>query len=141
MKKYLILFFILVSNNLFALDNSTKEVDLFVKSFIENIKSSNIVDLNEIINNNYMHIHGTGLLENKKDFLNKLSSKERIYKEAKLNTISIRKFGDIYILTGTLEINVLSNNKELKGNNLITVVVMKQENKFSILNFQATKLL
>ena len=129
-----------LSFNLQANNNNEQQAVVITEQFIKDIQKANVNNLNTILDDKYIHIHGTGLIENKDKFLEALSTKKRIYNTATLSNVSVLSYNDAYIVQGQLAISVSSGAKQIAGTNLISIVIIKENNNWKIIHFQGTKI-
>ena len=142
-----ILFYIVISITGFSIfyiksnEVSINEATTLVNTFIENIKNANTNNLEEILDSNYQHIHGSGIIENKQQFIILLKNKAKIYNKADVSNIKITLLGKNAYISGKIKIKVSTPKVTIDGENFFTIIISKNNNKLSILQFQATKLL
>jgi len=94
--------------------------------------------LNKILDDSYQHIHGTGLVENKGEFLGALRSGVRKYEPIQLEEVQARLFGDCAVVTGKFALKVSIKGKIMEGVNRFSFVVVKTPQGPKIVSFQAT---
>lgn len=123
-----------------------------VKTFVQSIKDGNVDKIDELLDENYTHIHGTGLIENKQDTINALKNKTRIYNVADVSDIKITQLGNVAYATAKLNIKVTTAKGNFEALNMITIIMhnnknhkdkkdkgKKHKNNLTISQFQATK--
>lgn len=123
-----------------------------VKTFVQSIKDGNVDKIDELLDANYTHIHGTGLIENKQDFINALKNKTRIYNVADVSDIKITQLGNVAYARAKLNIKVTTAKGNFEALNMITIIMhnnknhkdkkdkgKKHKNNLTISQFQATK--
>jgi hypothetical protein len=94
--------------------------------------------LSKILDDSYQHIHGTGLVENKEEFLGALRSGARKYEPIQLEEVKTRLFGDCAVVTGKFALKVLIKGKIMEGVNRFSFVVVETPQGPKIVSFQAT---
>ena len=94
--------------------------------------------LNKILDDSYQHIHGTGLVENKEEFLEALRSGSRKYEPVQLEEVKTRLFGDCAVVTGKFALKVFIKGKMMEGVNRFSFVVAQTPQGPKIVSFQAT---
>jgi hypothetical protein len=94
--------------------------------------------LNKILDDSYQHIHGTGLVENKEEFLGALRSGARKYEPIQLEDVKTRLFGECAVVTGKFALKVSIKGKMMEGVNRFSFVVVQTPQGPKIVSFQAT---
>ena len=94
--------------------------------------------LSKILDDSYQHIHGTGLVENKEEFLGALRSGARKYEPIQLEEVKTRLFGDCAVVTGKFALKVSIKGKMMEGVNRFSFVVVQTPQGPKIVSFQAT---
>jgi len=95
-------------------------------------------ELNKILDDSYQHIHGTGLVESKEEFLGALRSGARKYEPIQLEEVKTRLFGECAVVCGKFVLKVLVKGKIMEGVNRFTFVVVQTPLGPKIVSFQAT---
>jgi hypothetical protein len=95
-------------------------------------------ELTKILGDSYQHTHGTGLVENREDFLGALSSGARKYEPIQLEEVKTRLFGECAIVSGKFVLKVLVKGKIVEGVNRFSFVVVQTPQGPKIVSFQAT---
>ena len=95
-------------------------------------------ELNKILDDSYQHTHGTGLVENREEFLGALRSGARKYEPIQLEEVKTRLFGDCAVVTGKFVLKVSVKGKMMEGVNRFTFVVVQTPQGPKIVSFQAT---
>ncbi len=95
-------------------------------------------DLNKILDDSYQHIHGTGLVESREEFLGALRSGARKYEPIQLEEVKTRLFGDCAVVTGKFALKVSVKGKMMEGVNRFSFVVVQTPQGPKIVSFQAT---
>ena len=95
-------------------------------------------DLAKILDDSYQHIHGTGLVENREEFLGALRSGARKYEPIQLEDVKTRLFGECAVVTGKFALKVSVKGKMMEGVNRFTFVVVQTPQGPKIVSFQAT---
>jgi len=95
-------------------------------------------ELAQILDDSYQHIHGTGLVENREEFLGALRSGARKYEPIQLEEVRTRLFGDCAVVTGKFALKVSIKGKIMEGVNRFTFVVVQTPKGPKIVSFQAT---
>lgn len=95
-------------------------------------------ELGKILDESYQHVHGTGLVENREEFLAALRSGARKYDRLELEEVKTRLFGDCAVVTGKFALKVSINGKTMEGVNRFSFVVAQTVQGPKIFLFQAT---
>ncbi|NBS13386.1 MAG: nuclear transport factor 2 family protein [Verrucomicrobia bacterium] len=97
--------------------------------------------LEMILDENYEHIHGTGLQENREQFLAALRSGARKYKPIRLEELRVRVLGNVALVTGKFSLQVEARGKVIEGTNRFCMTMIERPEGWKILQFQATALM
>jgi ketosteroid isomerase-like protein len=95
-------------------------------------------ELSKILDDSYQHIHGTGLVENREEFLGALRSGVRKYEPIQMEEVKTRLFGDCAVVTGKFALKVSIKGKMMEGVNRFSFVVVQTPQGPKIVSFQAT---
>ena len=95
-------------------------------------------ELAKILDDSYQHIHGTGLVENREEFVEALRSGARKYEPIQLEEVKTRLFGDCAVVTGKFALKVSIKGKMMEGVNRFSFVVVPTPQGPKIVSFQAT---
>jgi len=95
-------------------------------------------ELAKILDDSYEHIHGTGLVENKEEFLGALRSGARKYEPIELVEVKTRVLGECAVVTGKFALKVSIKGKIMEGVNRFSFVVAQTPQGPRIVSFQAT---
>ena len=95
-------------------------------------------ELAKILADSYEHTHGTGLVENREEFLRALRSGMRKYEPIQLEEVKTRLFGECAIVTGKFALKVSIKGKLMEGVNRFSFVVAQTPQGPKIVSFQAT---
>lgn len=103
-----------------------------------NVSQGQADELAKILDDSYQHTHGTGLVENREDFLGALRSGARKYEPIQLEEVKTRLFGECAVVTGKFALKVLIKGKMMEGVNRFSFVVVQTPQGPKIVSFQAT---
>ena len=95
-------------------------------------------ELAKILDDSYQHIHGTGLVESREEFLGALRSGVRKYEPIQLEEVRTRLFGECAVVTGKFTLKVSIKGKMMEGVNRFSFVVVQTPEGPKIVSFQAT---
>jgi len=96
--------------------------------------------LNPVLDENYEHIHGTGLQENRNQFLEALRIGTRKYEPIRLEELRVRAWGDFALVTGKFSLKVEARGKAMEGVNRFCMTMIERPAGWKVLQFQATAL-
>ena len=94
--------------------------------------------LQKLLDDRYMHIHGTARVENKTQFLEAFSSGARRYEPLTLEDVSVRIFGKAAIVSGAFALKAHVGGKVLEGVNRFSLIMVSTPEGNRIVSFQAT---
>jgi hypothetical protein len=131
-----LLFFFLASVKAEPLSVATAEV--CAQQWASCVGQGQADELAKILDDSYQHTHGTGLVENREDFLGALRSGARKYEPIQLEEVKTRLFGECAVVTGKFVLKVSINGKMMEGVNRFSFVVVQTPQGPKIVSFQAT---
>ena len=94
--------------------------------------------LEEVLDETYEHVHGTGLVESRSQFLEALRKGTRKYQPLRLEELKARIFGDFALVTGKFALKVEVRGRVLEGVNRFCLSMVKRPGGWRIVQFQAT---
>ena len=103
-----------------------------VNKYVEALMKADTVELNDLLDDSYVHIHGTGIIENKLVFLESLNSKDRIYGDVQTDIFDISIFENIAIVRSKIKISVLSKGVKLQAVNFMSMIIEYKNGKLHI---------
>ena len=95
-------------------------------------------ELAQILDDSYQHIHGTGLVENREEFLGALRSGVRKYEPIQMEEVKTRLSGECAVVTGKFSLKVSIKGKMMEGVNRFSFVIVQTPQGPKIVSFQAT---
>jgi hypothetical protein len=104
------------------------------------VGASDVAGLDSLLNERYTHTHGSGLVETRKLFLEALRSGARDYVRCKVVDPRVNLLGKAAVVSGTLEIKVLSRGKTIEGTNRFMMVMVRTDKGIEVAAYQATPL-
>jgi hypothetical protein len=119
-----------------ALSAATAEV--CAQQWASCVGHGQVDELNKILDDSYQHTHGTGLVENREEFLGALRSGARKYEPIQLEEVKTRLFGECAVVTGKFALKVSVKGKMMEGVNRFSFVVVQTPQGPKIVSFQAT---
>lgn len=108
------------------------------EAWAEMMGKADVPALQKLLDEKYMHIHGTARVENKAQFLEAFSSGARRYEPLKLEGVTVRMFGKMAIVNGTFALKAHVGDKVLEGVNRFGLVIVPTPKGNKIVSFQAT---
>lgn len=111
-----------------------------VQSWADGVGENRPDTLDSILDDNYQHIHGTGLMEKKTQFLEAFRNGSRKYKPIQLQDVRIRTFDGFALVTGVFPLQVEARGKTIEGVNRFCMTLVERPTGWKILQFQATAL-
>ena len=97
-------------------------------------------ELNQILDQQYQHIHGTGLLETKAQFLEALRNGSRKYQPIHLEELEVKNHENFALVTGKFPLKAEVGGKVIEGVNRFCMILIRRAEGWKILQFQATAL-
>ena len=131
-----LLFFFLGSVRAESLSVATAEV--CAQQWANYVGQGKADELAKILDDSYQHTHGTGLVENREEFLGALRSGARKYEPIQLEEVKTRLFSDCAVVTGKFSLKVSIKGKMMEGVNRFSFVVVQTPQGPKIVSFQAT---
>jgi hypothetical protein len=102
------------------------------------VSQSDVAELQMLLNDNYIHIHGTGLVESKAQFIEALKNGSRKYDPIKFEEVTVRVFGSSAVVTGKFNLKAFARGKTIEGVNRFGLVLVKTQSEQKVVSFQAT---
>ena len=97
-----------------------------------------VVELEKILAEDYVHIHATALVENKRQFIDALKTGTRKYDPIVLEETKVRIYGTTAIVNARFRLKAFSGGRTIEGVNRITLVIVQSSRDFQVASFQAT---
>lgn len=102
------------------------------------VGQADLAGLNELLHNDYLHVHATALVENKAKFIEALQSGARKYDPITIEEASTRLFGDSAVVTGKFVLKATIRDRVLEGVNRFAIIVVSTPAGLRVAHFQAT---
>ena len=102
------------------------------------VGQADIPGLNDLLSNDYMHIHATALVESKAKFIDALQSGARKYDPIAIEDSAVRVFGETAIVTGKFALKATTRDRVIESVNRFSLVVVQTSKGLQVANFQAT---
>lgn len=81
--------------------------------------------LRPLLDATYEHIHGTGLVENKEQFLEALRTGTRKYQPIHLEDVRVKAYGRVALVTGRFALSVEARGKTIEGVNRFCLTLIE----------------
>jgi hypothetical protein len=117
---------------------SDQEVSGIVKKWSEAMGTADVKTLQSLLDDRYIHIHGTSLVESKSQFLEAFSTGARKYDPITIEDPKIRIFNQTALMNGHFRLKAYTKDRTLEGVNRFTLVMTKSSQGIKIISFQAT---
>lgn len=97
-----------------------------------------VIELEKILADDYVHIHATALVENKRQFIDALKTGARRYDPIILEETKVRIYRATAIVNARFNLKAFSGGRTIEGVNRITLVLVYRPQGFQVASFQAT---
>ena len=102
------------------------------------VSQADIAGLEQLLHNQYLHIHATALVESKGQFIDALKTEMRRYDPIMIEESNVRVFTDSALVTGKFNLKAFSRGKVIEGVNRFGMLLVKTENGLQVASYQAT---
>jgi hypothetical protein len=102
------------------------------------VKSAETAELERLLNENYLHTHGTGKVETKTQFLEALRGGTRKYERCEMSDLRVILLGPGAVVQGNLDVKAVTKDKTLEVINRFMLVMERTGRGLSVVAFQAT---
>lgn len=102
------------------------------------VGQGSVSELEKLLNDKYMHIHGTGLVESKAQFLEAFKNGSRKYDPITIEDMNVRVFGSSAVVSGKFNLKVFVRGKVIEGVNRFGLILAITEQGKQVVSFQAT---
>ncbi|MBI4962603.1 MAG: nuclear transport factor 2 family protein [Desulfomonile tiedjei] len=119
---------------------TTQDIIQLEQKWASAVSGHDVATLEKLLADNLTHIHATGRVETKAQFIDAIRSGDRKYAPIVPEDLNVRIFGDTAIVTGKFDLKVVSKGKEITGVNLFTHVFAKTPAGWQLVAHQATTL-
>lgn len=142
----LIVLMLSVFSGLTRAQNTTSGMATFTESDALNmaqrwaslVSQANAAELEKLLDEKYVHIHATALVESKAQFLEAFKNGSRKYEPIKIEDTTVRVFGSSAVVTGRFNLKALVRGKTIEGVNRFGLVLVKTQSGERVVSFQAT---
>jgi hypothetical protein len=104
------------------------------------VGASDTAGLDALLGERYTHTHGSGMVEQRELFLEALRSGARDYVRCRVVDPQVNLLGKAAVVSGTLEIKVLSRGRTIEGTNRFMMVMARADKGIEVAAYQATPL-
>jgi ketosteroid isomerase-like protein len=142
MKKFasLLIMLLLVSGFLPAQSNAEKGVAAGIESFKKAMMTADETALNSLSDDQLSYGHSSGLVEDKKEFIRKITTKATVYSNIIITNQAITVSGDVAIARNMSDIFTNDNEgKPVELKLLVLMVWQKKSGQWKLLARQAVK--
>jgi ketosteroid isomerase-like protein len=142
MKKFasLLIMMQLVSGLIFAQSNTEKEVAVSIESFRKAMMAGDEATLNSLADDQLSYGHSSGLVEDKKEFLRKITSRSTVYSNIIITNQAITVSGDVAVSRNMSDIFTNDNDgKPVELKLLVLMVWQKKSGHWKLLARQAVR--
>ncbi len=94
--------------------------------------------LETLVADDYVHIHATALVEDKRRFIDALKSGARKYDPIVLEDAGARTYGNTALVGGRFNLKAFTQGRTIEGVNRITLVFVSTPDGLKAVSFQAT---
>jgi len=102
------------------------------------VSQADTVGLERLLDDKYMHIHATALVESKAQFIEAFKNGSRKYDPIKIEEVKARIFDNSAVVTGKFNLKVFARGKTIEGINRFGLVIVKTKQGIRVASFQAT---
>lgn len=99
---------------------------------------ADVAGLEKLLNEGYLHIHATALVESKAQFLEAFKNGSRKYDPIKIEELSVRIFGSAAMVNGKFNLKAFARGRIIEGVNRFGLLLIKSKNGSQVASFQAT---
>jgi ketosteroid isomerase-like protein len=101
---------------------------------------ADIAGLDELLHDDYMHIHATSMVESKATFIGALKEGARKYAPFTIEDFKVRVFGDTAVVTGKFTLKATMRERVIERVNRFGLVVVNTPLGVKVASFQATSI-
>ena len=93
------------------------------KQWADATSKPDVIELEKILTEDYVHIHATALVENKQQFIDALKTGARKYDPIILEETKVRILGSTALVNGRFNLKAISGGRTIEGVNRFTLVL------------------
>ena len=136
----LLIVFVFVTGMVTGQPGAEKEVAAGIESLKKAMLSVDEAALNTLTADQLSYGHSSGLVEDKKEFIRKMTSRENVYTDIRLSHQVITISGDVAICRNQSEIYTNDDNKPALLRLLVMMVWQKQSGQWKLLARQSVRM-
>lgn len=102
------------------------------------VSQANVAELEKLLDEKYVHIHATALVESKAQLLEAFTNGSRKYDPIKIEEATVRLFGSSAVVTGKFNLKAFVRGKTIEGVNRFGLFLVKIQDGGRVASFQAT---
>jgi len=102
------------------------------------VSQANVIELEKLLSDEYIHIHSTALVESKSQFLEAFRNGSRRYDPIRLEELNVRIFGSTAVVIGKFNLRAFVREKTVEGVNRFVLIIVKIESGQQVVSYQAT---
>lgn len=119
---------------------SESEALAAAQSWAAALGRSDTAGLEELLHDDYMHIHATAMVESKAKFIGALKEGARRYESFAIEDTMVRVFGDSALVTGKFALKATMREKVIERINRFSLVIVQTTRGAKVASFQATSI-
>jgi len=100
--------------------------------------SSDANSLETLLASDYVHIHGTGKVESKPQFVEALRSGARKYERCDMSNLQVIPLGNVALVHGSLDVKAVTKSRTIEGTHRFTMAIAKTDQGIKVVSYQAT---
>src|SRR5215210_9278631 len=107
---------------------------------IRGLVHNDFAALDQILSDDLIYTHSTGVAETKADYLGQLKSGQLKYQSMEHEGVVVRVYGDTAILTGRTKVRSVSRGQEFNNDLRFIIVYVKQRGRWRMVSWQSTRI-
>ena len=107
---------------------------------IRGLVHNDFAALDQILSDDLIYTHSTGVAETKAEYLGQLKSGQLKYQSMEHEGVVVRVYGDTAILTGRTKVRSVSRGQELNNDLRFIIVYVKQRGRWRMVSWQSTRI-
>jgi len=117
---------------------SESEAMSAAQKWVEVVGQGDVAGLQDLLHEEYMHIHATALVESKGKFIEALKTGARKYDPIKIEESHVRVFDGSTVVTGKFVLRATTRERVLESVNRFSLLIVKTSRGIQVASFQAT---
>ena len=107
---------------------------------IQGLVHNDFAALDQIMSDDLIYTHSTGVAETKAEYLGQLKSGQLKYQSMEHEGVVVRVYGDTAILTGRTKVKSVSRGQEFNNDLRFLIVYVKQRGRWRMVSWQSTRI-